>query len=136
MCFSVFAGTAVMVNFVLMVTWLPASVVVSERVCWAPLPTLYPKLRGPHLALVYMSSALNNFLVSSVVRFKYFWIFFLGVIAIASIAVVFYYPKLRLPDSPDFQLFASTHPFEQYDIVYRDKFNFERVQKVCWYYNC
>uniref|UniRef100_A0A1B6DLC4 SSD domain-containing protein n=1 Tax=Clastoptera arizonana TaxID=38151 RepID=A0A1B6DLC4_9HEMI len=129
-CFSIFAGTTVMVNFALMVTWLPASVVVSERVCWAPIPSLYPRLRGSHLALVYLSSALNNFLISSVVRFKYFWIFFLGSIAIASIAVVFYYPKLQLPDSPDFQLFASSHPFEQYDIVYRDKFNFEHMQKV------
>lgn len=128
--FSLFAGTAVMVNFVLMVTWLPACVVISERVCWVPFPSLIPFLHIPHSVLLNMSSFLHNLLISTILRFRIFWIFILSCIALGSLFVIFYWPKLRLPDSTDFQLFASDHPFEQYDMVYREKFWFERLQKV------
>lgn len=44
--------------------------------------------------------------------------------------MVLYYPGLQLPESPDFQLFSKSHPFEQYDAFYQDKFWFERLEKV------
>lgn len=37
-----------------------------------------------------------------------------------------YWPKLQLPDSPDFKLFVSSHPFEIYDSRYKDVFWFEK----------
>lgn len=61
---------------------------------------------------------------------RYLWLCLLTAVAIASISVVFYWPRLRLPDSADFQLFAASHPFEQYDYIYKNKFWFEKPQKV------
>lgn len=42
--------------------------------------------------------------------------------------VTFYWPRLRLPDSSEFQVFASDHPFEQYDFKFRDLFWFEKAK--------
>lgn len=130
---SVFAGTAVIVNYVLMVTWLPACIVVSERVCWPPLPSFRAVLHIPQ----HSFSILNDKFLSSVVQLKYIWLCSLGLAALACVNVVFYWPRLRLPDSPDFQLFSSSHPFEQYESVFKDSFWFERPQKVnkslCFY---
>lgn len=44
--------------------------------------------------------------------------------------LVLHWPKLRLPDSPDFKLFISNHPFERYDSEYRDMFWFEKMYSV------
>lgn len=56
--------------------------------------------------------------------------YFAGLVAMGSIVVVLYKPQLKLPDTHDFQLFDTTHPFEQYDLIYRDKFRFEEFLKV------
>lgn len=42
-----------------------------------------------------------------------FWIALLGGLAVAAGVVVFHYPKLELPDTKEFQLFSSSHPFER-----------------------
>jgi hypothetical protein len=73
---------------------------------------------------------LDKFLVWAVIRLRYLWLCVLGGAALGSIGVVFYYPHFKLPDSRDFQLFDSQHPFERYDLVYRDKFWFERLKMV------
>lgn len=119
-----------MANFALMVTWLPACIVISEQVCWPTLLSLPPLLQPPYTAWHHISSTLHSFLLTSVIRLRYLWILLFGSVAIASIVIVFYWPKLKLPDSADFQLFTSSHPFEQYDLVFRNKFWFERLQKV------
>ena len=41
-----------------------------------------------------------------------------------------YWPRFRLPDSPDFQLFSSDHPFEIYDTKFKNMFWFEKVYTV------
>jgi hypothetical protein len=73
---------------------------------------------------------LDKFLVWAVIRLRYLWLCILGGAALGSIGIVFYYPHFKLPDSRDFQLFDSQHPFERYDMVYRDKFWFERLKMV------
>lgn len=50
-----------------------------------------------------------------------------GAIGILGSTIVLYWPKFRLPDSPDFQLFSSDHPFEIYETKYKNKFWFEKV---------
>ena len=73
---------------------------------------------------------LDKFLVWAVLKLRYLWLFVLGGAALGSVAIVFYYPHFKLPDSRDFQLFDSQHPFERYGLVYRDKFWFERLKMV------
>ncbi|KAK7868686.1 hypothetical protein R5R35_006977 [Gryllus longicercus] len=130
-CFSVFAGTATLANFLLMVTWLPASVVVSERWCCPPVVPLQwdSKLRPARAAAGQARAALDRLLVWAVLRLCYLWLVLLGGAAVAAVVVVFYHPRLKLPDSRDFQLFDNHHPFEQYDLVYKDKFMFEHLSQ-------
>lgn len=133
-CFSVFAGTAIIANFLLMLTWLPASVVVSERWGWTSLLALQWKgcdnsLRACKITLDRCWVYLEKLLLSVTFRFRYFWLVFLTLTAAASLLVVLKYPGLQLPESADFQLFQSSHPFEQYDLNYKQKFWYER-QKV------
>ncbi|XP_075970868.1 RND transporter family member dispatched [Anticarsia gemmatalis] len=129
-CFSVFAGTAVLVNFFLMISWLPVSVFIID----VKLRTS----RRKFLDVIHKSInefwddirvILNRFIITCVTRLHIMFVMVLGAIGIASIIVVFYSPGLQLPDSKQFQLFQTSHPFEQYDIVYRGKFLFERFGK-------
>jgi hypothetical protein len=133
--FSVFAGTATLANFLLMLTWLPATVVVSEQWC---LPLMerhhwfswHTKLQPVLTAADQASALLDRFFVFSITKLHYLWLCLLGGIALGSIGIVFYYPRLKLPDSRNFQLFDSRHPFERYDMVYKDNFWFERHTMV------
>lgn len=134
---SIFAGTATLANFVLMVTWLPASVVVSERWCCPP---LFPnwlrldiRLRYIRTVAVRIRESLDRALIYMVTNLHYLWLAILGGAAIASIVIVFYYPRLKLPDSRTVQLFRSSHLFERYDLLYKDRFWFEREYKVIIY---
>lgn len=133
-CFSVFAGTAIIANFFLMLTWLPASVVVSERWGWTSRLSLQWKSCDTRMRIIRISidrfwSFMEKFLLFITLRFRYFWLIFLTLVAFASTFVVLKYPGLQLPESLDFQLFESSHPFEQYDIYYKHRFWYER-QKV------
>ncbi|KAM3961601.1 RND transporter family member dispatched [Aphomia sociella] len=129
-CFSVFAGTAILVNFFLMISWLPVSVFVIDV-----------KLsinKGKYLNMMYKSIneiwenirlVLNKFIITCVTKFHMVFALLLCAIGIYSIVIVFFSPGLQLPESKEFQLFQTSHPFEKYDIEYRDKFLFERFSK-------
>lgn len=49
---------------------------------------------------------------------------------IVSGIAVFYWPKLQLPDSPDFKVFSDDHPFEIYDSQFKNMFWFEKTYTV------
>lgn len=88
------------------------------------------KLRPARVVADRARALLDKILLFAVIRLPYLWLCLLGGAALGSIGIVFYYPRLRLPDSMNFQLFDSQHPFERYDVVYRDRFWFERLEKV------
>ncbi|CAK1552866.1 unnamed protein product [Leptosia nina] len=126
-CFSVFAGTTVLVNFFLMMTWLPASVFildvklfVSKYVFLGAFRRVLNEIGGD------IKVVLNRFITSCIMRLHVGLAMILGAVGICSIVIVFYYPGLQLPDTKQFQLFQSSHPFEKYDFVYSDRFIFEK----------
>lgn len=125
---------AVIANFFLMVTWLPASVVVSEHCRLSfltPAHFVVRKIIKPlRLFMDRVSNGFSNCLTQLSVSLRWLWFISLGGIAIAGWLVVFRYPGLQLPDSPSFQLFDSSHPFEQYDLVYSKRFWFEKLEMV------
>jgi hypothetical protein len=88
------------------------------------------KLRPARVVVDQARALLDKILVFAVIKLPYLWLCLLGGAALGSIGIVFCYPRLRLPDSRNFQLFDSQHPFERYDVVYRDSFWFERLKKV------
>lgn len=59
--------------------------------------------------------------------FNFFLPKFVGAVGILSGVIVLYWPKFRLPDSPDFQLFDNDHPFEVYDTKFKNMFWFEKI---------
>ncbi|XP_066585770.1 protein dispatched [Prorops nasuta] len=131
-CFSLFSGMTVIANFFLMVTWLPACVVVSEH---CRLTTLSPAnfiarkiIRPLKIFGDRMATGFSSLLIYITLGLRWFWLLSLGAISIAGCTVVFRYPGLQLPDSAEFQLFDSSHPFEQYDLVYSQRFRFERLE--------
>ncbi|KAM8831658.1 protein dispatched homolog 1 isoform 2-T2 [Spinachia spinachia] len=147
-CFGVYAGTAILVNYILMVTWLPAVVVLHERY----LPSLFPCAKPPQRqqgcctrtfwaglcqkasdCLFTVSEGSRIFfekvLPCVVIKVRYFWLFWFLAITVGGAYVVCVNPKMKLPslELAEFQVFRSSHPFERYDAEYKKLFMFERV---------
>lgn len=147
-CFGVYAGTAILVNYILMVTWLPAVVVLHERY----LPNVFPCSKPPHQergfctrtfwaglcqkankCLFTVSEASRIFfekvLPCIVIKLRYLWLFWFLAITVGGAYVVCVNPKMKLPslELAEFQVFRSSHPFERYDAEYKKLFMFERV---------
>ncbi|XP_051909289.1 protein dispatched homolog 1 [Hippocampus zosterae] len=147
-CFGVYAGTAILVNYVLMVTWLPAVVVLHERYLPSALPCSKPRrqqsARGPramaaalcrkaHKCLFGVSEASRIFfekvLPCVVIKLRYLWLFWFLALTVGGAYVVCVNPKMKLPslELAEFQVFRSSHPFERYDAEYKKLFMFERA---------
>ncbi|XP_015919103.2 protein dispatched homolog 1 isoform X1 [Parasteatoda tepidariorum] len=148
-CFSIFAGTAVLANFFFTISWLPASVTIAEKWCSStcllvsPLGLYLPQFQH----IPWFSSLCNSFwkihysftdssrvffekiLPCIIVKSRYFWLVLFTTLATGAAVVVFYYPRLQLPDSKEFQLFKTEHPFEQYDLYLKKFFWFEKARE-------
>ncbi|XP_076224965.1 protein dispatched [Nomia melanderi] len=133
-CFSLFSGMTVIANFFLMITWLPACVVVSERFSWnvlSPANYIMRKIIRPlRLFGEKIAISFNIFLTQTVFGFRWCWLLSLSTIAVVCCIIVFKYPGLQLPDTAEFQLFDSSHSFEKYDLVYSRKFWFEKREMI------
>lgn len=145
-CFGVYAGTAILVNYVLMVTWLPAVIVLHERyllnifTCFRkPQPQAYHKscwtvlCRKGRKALFAISEASRIFfekvLPCIVIKFRYLWLVWFLALTVGGAYIVCINPKMKLPslELSEFQVFRSSHPFERYDAEFKKLFMFERV---------
>ncbi|XP_048841933.1 protein dispatched homolog 1 [Brienomyrus brachyistius] len=146
-CFGVYAGTAILVNYVLMVTWLPAVVVLHERY----LLNVFTCFRGPQQRAydtkniwTFMCQKMDKclFTISKisriffekilpclVIKFRYAWLLLFFGLTVGGAYVVCVHPKMKLPslELSEFQVFRSSHPFERYDAEYKKLFMFERV---------
>ncbi|TKC42490.1 hypothetical protein EI555_001508, partial [Monodon monoceros] len=146
-CFGVYAGTAILVNYVLMVTWLPAVVVLHERYllntfsCFKkPQQQIYDNkscwtvaCQKCHKVLFAISEASRIFfekvLPWLVIKFRYLWLVWFLALTVGGAYIVCINPKMKLPslELSEFQVFRSSHPFERYDAEYKKLFMFERV---------
>ncbi|XP_055988122.1 protein dispatched homolog 1 isoform X4 [Sorex fumeus] len=146
-CFGVYAGTAILVNYVLMVTWLPAVVVLHERYllnifsCFKkPQQQIYDTkscwtvaCQKCHKVLFAISEASRIFfekvLPCIVIKFRYLWLFWFLALTVGGAYIVCINPKMKLPslELSEFQVFRASHPFERYDAEYKKLFMFERV---------
>jgi hypothetical protein len=149
--FSVFAGLAILCNFVMMLTWIPASLAFYQRYCHASCCCCLQHVSSnaaddPNQldscavgrVICSVRSAVNrgtaNFFERTlptliILKARFLWILVLGGLIICSSAAVFYYPGLRLPDQEHFQLFTSDHSFERYDLHFKQFFGFEKDVK-------
>jgi len=138
-CFSIFAGTTILCNLILMVTWVPAWVVLHHKIvvmrCFAALPHLPDIVQPASNAVTSVSFSVANWVTSFfeetlpciIVRPRGIWIVSLGSLVICSMVALFHYPGLKLPDTNEIQLLTSDHPFEKYDMIFKNKFGFEKA---------
>ncbi|XP_072176170.1 protein dispatched homolog 1-like [Diadema setosum] len=126
-CLSVYAGSAIVINFVYTVTWLPAIVVIEEKylrfkACEARFeePTKFCQSLTKPLRLFWEKS-----IPTFVFKFRYLWLTVLTLLGLGGACVVFVKPKLQLPTETEFQVFVASDYMEQYDQVYKDMFEFE-----------
>lgn len=127
---SLFAGLAILCNFLLMVSWTPACLVIhhqyckrfslmqlSSYSCIQALPNvLHPvqKVENVFKTITSWRNQFLNFILPTIViRGRYLFIMGFTLLAISAGLVVFKYPGLRLPDKDQFQLFKRNHVFER-----------------------
>uniref|UniRef100_A0A8C6JHZ7 Uncharacterized protein n=1 Tax=Melopsittacus undulatus TaxID=13146 RepID=A0A8C6JHZ7_MELUD len=147
-CFAIYMGTAVLVNLVFMVTWLPSSAVLYER--YIATTCIYKPedywnnsghkrvtlsfhyvLRGLQNTLSETSKLLfEKLLPCGVIKFRYIWICWFAALAIGGAYISCSNPKLKLPtlETSSLQVFRLSHPFERYDSEYCHQFMFERLE--------
>ncbi|XP_055305297.1 protein dispatched [Sitodiplosis mosellana] len=125
-CFGLYAAIVIMVNYVLMVTWLPATVIIVEELnlklckCWQSY------VDAINVLIERFGNSMEAAIIRLVKEYKYVFLVIFFIIGISSGFIVLYYPKLGLPDSQTFQLLDSEHLFELYDSKYRHLYRFER----------
>lgn len=133
-CFGVYAGTSVLVNYVLMITWLPAVVVISdkyidplwERVTKERFSSL-EKIRIVWNVCLEKLSLLYTFVIPWIVsRVHIFLILSFVGLSIGMSVVVFHSPSLQLPTTSEFQLFLSSDILSTYDFKLAQHFDFQR----------
>lgn len=140
-CFGIFSGLAILSNFMLSITWLPAVITFQDTYLggldYYFESTLNESGRGRlRYACRIMRKKISEWsriffekvLPFIVIKGRYGWLLFCGCIMLGGFCTIFVYPKLHLPTSPQFQLFQSSHPFERYDFYFKNEFWFEKTQ--------
>nr|XP_054758415.1 protein dispatched homolog 1-like [Lytechinus pictus] len=151
-CFGLYAGTAILLNFVLSITWLPAAVIIEDRYFTDSKDYNSQKHEQKyktkksvckHLVFIFKNCTewfsdwarifFKKILPCVVIKPRLVWILLLGIVMLGGFCLIFLDPGLQLPTIPEFQLFRSMHPFERYDFVFKDLFWFEKVNRGSLY---
>ncbi|XP_072020226.1 protein dispatched homolog 1-like [Amphiura filiformis] len=127
-CFAVFAGTAIMVNFIFTITWLPVVIVIDDW-CnerwfgWHK--SLLKQIKNTLKPLTKVFDKLISlYFPMFIFKFRYLWIVLFASFAIVGAFLVFVTPKLKMPTLSVFRL--SNHPMEKYDQIYKHNYEFEQ----------
>lgn len=85
--------------------------------------------------LQQIHTSFNVWLFKIVFHFRWFWILVFFILGVLSTTIVWIWPGMKLPESMEFQLFRESHPFEQYDMIYKNQFWFEKILSVSYFAN-
>ncbi|KAI1287705.1 Protein dispatched -like protein 1 [Halotydeus destructor] len=115
----IYASTAVMVNFCCSCLFLSSALVVNLRCSRSS------SAKKTCSYLHHVNSELASILVFLIEKLKYL-LFFSFLLFTLFFSFVIYH-DVKLPSSQHIQTFKSSHPFESYDLIYRDKFAFNEL---------
>lgn len=85
--------------------------------------------------LQQIHTSFNMWLFKIVFHLRWIWILVFFILGLLSTTVVWIWPGMKLPESIEFQLFRESHPFEQYDMIYKHQFWFEKILSVSYFAN-
>ncbi|CDW57446.1 tripartite motif protein containing protein 67 [Trichuris trichiura] len=120
-CFGVFAGTTMLMNYLLVVSFMPASLIILERYInpvyekWCPKPLIDTVNKLYSMGAVFSNFFMQILLPLIIQRLKGYLVGFFSLALVCSFFMVFYKPGLSLPKRNPIQLFHPSHPFEWYD---------------------
>ena len=125
-CFSVFAGTCILLNFYFMITFVP------------PIMVLLFKCNVNCFRRCDVTAAANKVWGKAfpivIIKPRYLWLLVFLAMGIGGLVLVFFKPTFSLPTSKDMKIFYPEHHFEVYRDKMRDEFRFEvDLQKVLEY---
>ena len=143
-CFGLYAGTSIIVNYLLMVTLFPVVVILHDKylarcvhVCFPGTCKTRPvieseqenirKSRAMNLMTrvsYYVDQFFSIYLPKVLLKLRYLWIILFLALGIGGAVVTFGKPGLKLPTSQDFQMFTSSNSLEQYARKYKSEFFF------------
>ena len=124
-CFGVFSAIAILSNFVLMITWIPAIIILIERFNDKYCKTTCTFLdQCQEVASRASKAFFGKILPAIVIKPKFIWLFLFLSLGAGGFVVVFVTPQLKLPSSSNFQVLPLTHPVEAYDFSLQDRFQF------------
>jgi len=148
-CFGLYAGTSIIVNYLLMITFFPVVVILHEKyfgpctnkcspnLCKArPVldlsteqpseptadSTLFKKLH--YHAINFSSRFFDEYLPNAIFKFRYVCIIVFLALGITGAILTFVTPGLSLPTSKDFQMFVTSNSLENYELTYKKQFLF------------
>ena len=134
-CFGLFTGIAILVNFILMITWTPA-IIVGVEICTNYFCSKVKHLiccdRWTNIKRNLSTIVFGKLLPSVIIKAWHFCLVFLFCIGVGGMIVVFYKPTLKLPTSKEFQLFDKNHPLERYTRELDTKFIFVQEQEEAY----
>ena len=127
-CFGVFAGLAVVLHFFILAVTQPAVIVVYTKYFSVVCPSkCSERCRGLRAFSEFVNNFVSRTLPRLVHRFRFLALSVFGGLGVGAALVIFVYPRLRLPTTGEFQLFAADHPFEVYDLRVKSRFFFAGV---------
>ena len=124
-CFGIFSGIAILVNFIMMMTWIPSVFVIwyrskfklCQKICSGDSCISFIKKVTRYVALFFEKTMPFLILKGSPA-----WICIFTLLGAGGIILVFVQPRLNLPSSREFQLFASHTPIEKYEQDLKHRF--------------
>ena len=141
-CFGLFSGCTILFNFVFTITWLPAVVEVQdkywERICNNKTISSLWRVNSLLRFTVKLRRFFEESIPKVVFKLRYIWLFIFTLLSVGGACVIFIYPKLKIPSQAQFQVFVTSEYAEQYDKIFRENLDFEKVLQekmpitFCW----
>ncbi len=131
-CFAVFVGTAMMINFGLMVTWVPSLMIISKqytekrkhiRSACSDYLNQMQRTTQP-----IMKNIFGRIIPMLVTNYWFVWLFLFTGLSVAGAVIIFYKPKLELPTNEVVPIFRESNPVEKYETTLKDKFRFAETE--------
>ncbi|KAI2797260.1 Protein dispatched 1 [Blomia tropicalis] len=149
-CFSIFAGTAIVTNFIITIITFPSAIVLSDRLSlWCSSSSSSSSTsskKNNHQRddddddddnesislkiLQFPSFLFGQWILKLIFNYRYYLTIIYTILALMAMIVVLYFPGLRMPTTQEFQIFSSNHLFELYDRHYRNEFWFNRFSTM------